>query len=157
MIREAQFLIDDGILDLFLVSWVKWWKTGDQFVQKCSQGVKIDTKGMPTLQDHFRWHVFGTSTKGVSNLSGVHSTFGEPKVRNLDMSIMVDQQVFRLQIPINDILLMQVHESIHDLNEVKPCVLFAHSLDWLKVVEKLSPGTVIQNETYEIVGLKTVI
>lgn len=112
---------------------------------------------MATLQDHFWRHVLGAATKRVSDFSGVHSTFGETKICNLDMTIMVNQEIFWFKISINDILLMKVHQAIHDFNEIEPGVFLTHSLDGFEVVEKLSTGTVVENKTDKIVGLETVI
>jgi hypothetical protein len=52
---------------------------------------------------------------------------------------------------------MQVHQTIQNLNEVKSGIFFIHPFDGLEVVEQLTPGTVIQHKTDEIVSLKAVI
>lgn len=52
---------------------------------------------------------------------------------------------------------MQVHQTIQNLNEVKSGIFFIHPFDGLEVVEQLTPGTVIQHKTDEIVSLETVV
>lgn len=73
------------------------------------------------------------------------------------MAVIINQKVFWFEVPINDVLLMQVHQTVHDLNKVEPSVFLTHSLDRLQVVEKLSAGTVVEHETHEVVGFKTVV
>ncbi len=90
---------------------------------------------MPTLQYHFRRHILSTATKGVGNLPGVHPPLGQSKISNFNMPIMPNQPILRLQIPVDNILLMQVHQPIKNLNKVESSMLFTHSLDRFKVVE----------------------
>lgn len=52
---------------------------------------------------------------------------------------------------------MQVHQSVHDFNEIETGVLFAHSFHRFQVVEKLTARAVVKNKTNEIVGFKAVV
>lgn len=52
---------------------------------------------------------------------------------------------------------MQVHQSVHYLNEIETGVLFAHSFHRFQVVEKLTAWTVVKNKTNKIVGFEAVI
>lgn len=81
---------------------------------------------MPFSQNHLWGHVLGAATEGISDFSLIHASFRKPEVSYLDMAIMIYKQILRLQIPINYILLMQVHQTIQDLNEVEPCILLIH-------------------------------
>ena len=73
------------------------------------------------------------------------------------MAVIIYQEVFWFQVPINNVLLMQVHQAVHDLNKVESSMLLTHSLDRLQVVEKLSAGAVVEHETHEVVGFETVV
>ena len=74
---------------------------------------------MPTFLNHFRRHVLSTTTKAVGDLSRIKTKFGQSKISNFDMPIMINQQIFRFKIPVDDILLMQIHEAIENFDEVE--------------------------------------
>ena len=52
---------------------------------------------------------------------------------------------------------MQVHQSVHDFNEVEAGVFFAHSFDRFEVVKELTAGAVVEHETDEVVGFEAVV
>ena len=97
---------------------------------------------MPSLLDHLRRHVLRTSTKTISNIPAIQSNLRQSKICNLDMSIMIDQQILRLKIPIYDVLLMKIHESIENLNKVKSSMFFTHPLHSFQVVKQLTARTI---------------
>lgn len=47
--------------------------------------------------------------------------FGEPKVGNFQMSVPIEQQVLRLQVPIDDLQLVKVLQREHNFARVKVC------------------------------------
>ena len=67
---------------------------------------------MPCFLDHFRRHVLSATAKTVSDIPAVESHFGQTEVCNFNMSVMVNQQILRFEISIDDILLMQVHKTV---------------------------------------------
>ena len=87
----------------------------------------------------------------------IHSCFREPKICNLNMPIMINKQILRLQVPINNILLMQVHKPIQDLNKIKPGMLLLHPLNSLKIIKQLPPGTIVKHKADKVMRLKAVI
>lgn len=58
------------------------------------------------------------------------------------MPIYSNQQILRLQIAINDILLMDIVESDEDLEEVELGLRLCHFFDFFQLVEELSSGTI---------------
>ena len=119
MFWEGKVLINDCTFNLFLVSGIKRRQTCDKFVEKGSKGVEINTVRMAAFLNHLRRHVLSTAAKAVGDLSRIKTKFGQSKISNFNMSIMINQQIFRFKIPVNDILLMQVHESIKNFDEVE--------------------------------------
>lgn len=73
------------------------------------------------------------------------------------MTVMVNKKVFWFKISIDDVLLMKVHQAIHDLNEIESGVLLTHSFNGFEVVEKLPTGTVVKNKTDKVVCFETVV
>lgn len=70
---------------------------------------------------------------------------------------MIYEQILRFEVPVDDILLMEVHESVHDFNKIEAGVFFPHAFNWFEVVKKLTPRTVVQDKTHEIMRLETMV
>lgn len=45
------------------------------------------------------------------------------------MTVVVDQQIFRFEVSIDDVLLMKIHETIKNLNEVESSIILGHSFN----------------------------
>lgn len=97
---------------------------------------------MASLLYHFRRHVLSTSTETISDLPTIQTRLRQSKISNFDMPIIIDQQILRLEISIYDILLMQIHESIEDFNEVESSIDLGHSFDGFEVIEELTAWTI---------------
>jgi len=50
---------------------------------------------MTNFLNHFRGHVFSASTEAVCYLSAVKASFRKAKICDFDVSIMIDEQIFR--------------------------------------------------------------
>ena len=128
VIGEGELFIDYCVFNLLLVSGIKRRQACHQLVKQCSKCVKINTVTVPTLQDHFWRHVLSTAAKTVSHFSGIKASLGKAKICNFDMSIMIDKQILRFEVSVDDVLLVDVHESVQNFNEVESSMFFAHAL-----------------------------
>ena len=61
---------------------------------------------------------------------------GEPEIRDFDIHVGVEKQVFRLQIAVNDALLMQVFNREHDLTELGASLFLFHSGGGKRLVKR---------------------
>jgi hypothetical protein len=55
---------------------------------------------------------------------------------------MVDEQILRFEVAVDDVLLVEVHESVQNFDKVESSVFFAHAFHRLQVIEQLSAGAV---------------
>ena len=60
------------------------------------------------------------------------------------MSILIDQNVLRLEVPVNDAIIMQALDSQHNLGEVESCVIFTHENRLTNVLDQLSSREILQ-------------
>jgi len=108
--RKLNLLIKNPILCLSL-TWV-WLEKGrtaySHFVQQHSQAVVIDLVWMPTSDDHFRTHILQTPAKRVPLFSW---NLGKPEISYFDVSSKIKHNVFRFEIPIQNLFLVQILNS----------------------------------------------
>jgi len=71
------------------------------------------------LRRYLRCHKLWCSAEGVCSASITHLLFTQPIISNLDMPVQCEQDVVQLQIPIYDLVLMQVLERQQDLRSVE--------------------------------------
>jgi hypothetical protein len=81
----------------------------------------------------------GCATKGERP---VFDDFREPEIRYSQVTISIQQQIFRFQVPIDDILLMQIVDSEDDAGQVKSSDVCCESSRSTQVREQLSAGNV---------------
>ena len=74
---------------------------------------------MASFLDHLRRHVLSTATEAVGDLPGFESKLGQSEISNFDMAIMINQEILRFEISVDDILLMQVHQAIENLDKIE--------------------------------------
>ena len=71
-------------------------------------GVGERTTNTPTQPPTLHSHVLYGPTEGVGSLVTKDGLFTEPKVRQDHMSLLVEHYVLRLQVAVNDALLVEV-------------------------------------------------
>lgn len=71
-------------------------------------------------QTYFRSHEFGCTTEGASGAAVPHVLLAKTVISNLDMTIQGQQDVVKLQITVNDSVLVEVLESQADFRGVEP-------------------------------------
>lgn len=70
------------------------------------------------------------------------------------MPVSVDEDVLRLDVPVNDAHLVEVEHRQADLGEVELRLVFAHALELLELVEELAPAAELEHEDDEVALLE---
>lgn len=97
---------------------------------------------MALSNKHFWAHVLQTTAEGISFFFGF---LGQPKVSYLQMPFDVHHYIFRFQIPVDDILRVEVLYCKEYFDEILPGRFLIESDDFSLKVKKLSSGTVVQD------------
>lgn len=79
----------------------------------------------------------------------------EAKVGHLEVQVIVDEDVFELEVPVDDALGLHVTDDLAHLREEESAVIFAHSSDSLAEVEEQTAGDVLEKNINKIVDLSS--
>lgn len=97
---------------------------------------------MAALVKHLRSHVFGAAAVRVCTGLVPRLLLRQAEISNLEVAVVVDYDVFWLDIAVDDLLVVKIPEPDEDLNETITRIVFGHPLDLAQVVEELSSWTV---------------
>lgn len=113
---------------------------------------------MTVLLNDLRGDVLWRSADRVGELTifELHAVFREPKVREFEVTGLADQNVFGLEISIDDALIMKCTQEGDDLGCEKSDLIFSKAAALLQVEEKLATCDVLKDEVKLIFSLERV-
>ena len=79
---------------------------------------------MPGFEQDFRGHVLRGAAETISISASKNILFREPEIRYPNVSLRIYQYVFRLEVPVDYILLVQVLDCEHNLGSVETRLVF---------------------------------
>lgn len=119
------------------------WLANQEFVYQDSQGPPVNGQSMAGIVYDFRREVLWSSAQGVC--LEVIQLLCEAEIHELDMTIAVEQHIFRLQIAVGNAFdIMEELENEQYFGSVKLCCLFAESPRFPQIAEYLTARTVFQ-------------
>lgn len=104
-IWEEDWLRLDELVHLIVIriSCVEWRESYDHFVCQNTEGPPVDWERMPLLSQYFWSQILWCSAEGVSLLILLED-LGQSKVCQTDVAVFAHEDIFRLQISIDDLL-----------------------------------------------------
>lgn len=78
----------------------------------------------------------------------------EAEVGDDDVAFLVEENVLRLHIPVEDIVLVEMADAHNHLRDVEPCAVLAETVTLLQVVEERSPREKLHSEIQLPLGLE---
>lgn len=117
-----------------------------ELVSKHAKHPQVDLPAVPFVQYHFRGVVGGRASLRPALLSGY--LLGQPKIRQLHIPVFEDKHVFRLQVAVHDVLLVQVLQPQHQTPQNEPNSRLACLL------ELLSPFGPVSDKRIRISALR---
>ena len=99
----------------------------------------IDEK---VLAEHFRCHVLRTTAISSSKLICPQSLFTKTKISNFEVSVHINHDILRFDVPVDNMLVVKILYPKQDLNKAISSLILSHSLHFSQVIEKLSTRTI---------------
>jgi hypothetical protein len=84
---------------------------------------KVDRKRVVLFPHHLGRHVPGRAA-GFARVVG-HVFFGDAEVRDAEIAVLVENQVFGFYVAVNDVLAVNVLQAVNHARDEKPRLLFA--------------------------------
>jgi hypothetical protein len=107
--------------------------------------------------DNFRREIFRCTTECECYLIFCLPDFGETEISQLYMPFGVEEDVFRLEVPVDDAVLMQALEGQQNLCGIKSSSVFREPLFSPEVIEELAAVQKVNDEIQLLRGLESVM
>jgi len=119
---------------------------GGHLVQQDAQGPPVNAKAVTFHVENLGGQVLSCAAEGVGLVLSVVEELGEAEVSQRHISILVHKHVLRLQVPMHDVVLVQVAHSENNLRANKlHCFLFKPLIS-VDVVVDVSAGEEVQEK-----------
>jgi len=126
--------------------------------EPCKHFVDQDTKSPPIdwfpvtlIEQNLRRYVFRSSTNGKGAL---RDNLGEAEINHLEVAIISNHNILRLQISVNDILSMQVLKNTDDLCPIELCLAQIEVFHGPVVGKEVTSSEELCNEVYVAIVLE---
>lgn len=84
---------------------------------------------LPRCCTYFRTHKFGCTTECAGGAAVPHVLFAKTVISNFDMTIQCQQDVVKLQITVDDSVLVEVLQSQADFRGIEPRVVSSQNAE----------------------------
>ena len=92
-----------------------WGRTEDKHVEAAAEGPKVGQAGVVGLAAAHLWSHEGRRAGRAVHQVAAFRELGAAKVRDLDVAVRAHQQVVRLQVPMGDLVCVQVVKALQQL------------------------------------------
>lgn len=98
--------MQNSVEDLLLIVCVEGRVAACKFIHQGSETVEVYRKAVTDLLDDFRRHIRRTPAEGSADDLFRDVAFTYSKVNQFDMALCVQQNIFRFEVAVEDILLV---------------------------------------------------
>lgn len=123
-------------------------------MQHTSDAIDVDFLAYASLSDHLRREISGTATEGVCEPDSISLTKAE--VCKPNVSVLMKQNILWLEVPIEDVLGMEVLEGEHKLSDDPLSLLFLQLLFMSQVLAQITAAAVVQAHVQVLLRLEGV-
>lgn len=129
--------VSDRTVHKMLIFVEEWRDTDKHFIKQNSQSPPIHCVIVALSGQHLGGQVLCRATKRPGNLVFV-DLGGETEICQQQVAIAIEQDIFWLEVPVNDILLMEMAECDGHLSNHKLSLVVAEASDFDEMPEQLS-------------------
>jgi hypothetical protein len=156
-IREVNGFSLDQLVHLLVivVSGVEGRESNNHLVGKDSDGPPIHRERMALLCQYFRCEVIRCATER-EGLGIALQNFGESKIGQTNVAVFVHKNVFRFEVSINDMLIMEMSDGHRHLNSIEFCAILSETLGVSEMHKKFTTADKPHDEENLLVRHKNI-
>jgi hypothetical protein len=112
--------VDDFSVNIHRVFILERWKTSQHLVDKDAESPPVDRFRVALIEQYLRCYVLRGAADGVGALA---DDLSEAEVDELEVALVADHDVLRLQVAVDDVLPVQVLEDANYLSPVESIII----------------------------------
>ena len=112
---------------------------------------------MGVALDDLWGQVFRSTTESGSGLAGVGEELCQTKVSQLNVAVLVDEHVLRLQVSMDDLMLVEDTDSEHELGSIELDSFLGEAFDLEQVGVQIASPDVFEEEVDSAIILENIV
>ena len=158
LVREVYGLFLDQLehLVVVLLACVEGWESDDHLVSEDTECPPVDGERMASLDQNLWRQIIGCATERVGLLIALEYLC-ETEICQTNISVLVHENVLRLQVTIDNLLAVKMAESHGNLDCVETRPFFWESCDLAQVGEKFTTSDESHYEEHFLFRLENVV
>ena len=129
----------------------------EQLVHQDAESPPVDGGVVALASDHFRGEVLSGAAEARSQALLRVDLGRKAEVSQQNVTVPSEKHILRLQITVNDALIVQMAQSKSDLSDYKSALVLLESLDLHQVAEELTTINVVHHEEYTVLVREDVL
>lgn len=154
MRRKANLARHDLLVNLYRLIGKERRITGRHFVDEHSERPPVHRFIVALAQNDLRRQILGRAAQRPG--PSLHA-FRKPEIRHLQVALVVDQQVLRLQIPIDQVQIVQILKGEHNLGGIEARMGLREAADLAQMREHLTARHVLEDHVEIGVVLEVIL
>lgn len=151
--RVQRLVFQDGVEDFILVVTAEGRLTQEHLVDEDTKGPPVDCPSVSLLEQDLWCHELGRSTEGASGVAIPHVLLAQTVVGDLDVTVQSEEDIVKLQVSVDDALLVEVLQSEQNLSSVE-LGSFRRELLFLDVQHQVTTADVLHDKVNACLGLE---
>ena len=157
LVRPPNWGMLNQVVHLMLVWVVEWGNSNQHLINQDAQCPPIKGSIMSWPNNHLWRQVLRRPTERVWLFCFWFYNLGQTKVSKHDVAILIEQDILRLQVSVEDVWLVQVAKSQCNLSSIELSLLFTESLFFWQVFEEFASLNEVHNEVDSVRLLEHIV
>ena len=132
------------------------WHTNQELIKNGSDTIPIDRLAVLLFHYNLRGKIGWTTDILVGLVEIFNQFLRETEISELDIPVLIENDIFWLQVSVKDVQFMETFESQNYLAYVDPSLIFTETLIWLFLDDfsHVSTWAILQNQEEVSLGLE---
>lgn len=133
----------DGIKYLVFVMRIERREANNKLIKQSPKAVVVQHVVMSLLLHHLRRHIFMTPAERIGFVSFTQTDFSQSEISKDEMSVTIHHDIFRFDIAIENLVLMQILKSQQYLNKIELGFGLGQLLKFPQMIKELSSWAIL--------------